>query len=358
MFGKSRGGALLKSNFGGSLLAGATGTALFVAQSALPAARAEEVNPSPNGAGVSGLNLKDVVKAKLGFQGQTQAAGTPNELGIGGFLPLQIGRNHIIFADVLANYNLSDVAYSSSIVNTEVAGGTISTSSRVGYRWLNSKRSWMYGVNAGYDSRPLMSGNLDSGAAARNSATAFYQQVAINAEASTNVWKANVYALVPIGDTEQRLNSAEKAGALDTYGFDLGYKLTPALTLSSGYYYQHGDDCLGDSSGVRGNLSYAINTDTTIGVTLSYDDDFATRVSGDIKYRFGGSRSSSISAKAKQAWEAPVIQSLTQSPSNRDVRVHDGCTAANTYMCSSGNAQWQVCCPYGTTKSYCCQNGA
>ena len=34
----------------------------------------------------------------------------------------------------------------------------------LGYRWLNSDRSWMYGLNAGYDSRSLMStGDADTG---------------------------------------------------------------------------------------------------------------------------------------------------------------------------------------------------
>ena len=48
--------------------------------------------------------------------------------------------------------------YYSSIINTTVAGTTISTSSRLDYRWLNSDRSWMFGVNAGYDSRPMATG--------------------------------------------------------------------------------------------------------------------------------------------------------------------------------------------------------
>jgi hypothetical protein len=38
--------------------------------------------------GVMEVSLKDAVQFNWGFQGQTQGAGTPNELGIGGFLPL------------------------------------------------------------------------------------------------------------------------------------------------------------------------------------------------------------------------------------------------------------------------------
>jgi hypothetical protein len=38
--------------------------------------------------GVMGISLKDAVKLNYGLQGQLQGAGTPNEAGIGGFLPL------------------------------------------------------------------------------------------------------------------------------------------------------------------------------------------------------------------------------------------------------------------------------
>ena len=69
----------------------------------------------------------------------------------GGFLPLVVGDNSVFFADVLANANFADFSNDSSIINTTVAGTTISTSSRLGYRWLNGDRSWMYGINAGYD---------------------------------------------------------------------------------------------------------------------------------------------------------------------------------------------------------------
>ena len=43
--------------------------------------------------GVMSVSLSDVVKPQLGMQGQTQGAGTPNQAGIGGFLPLVIGEN-------------------------------------------------------------------------------------------------------------------------------------------------------------------------------------------------------------------------------------------------------------------------
>ena len=47
--------------------------------------------------GVMSISLKDVVKPTLGFQGALQGAGTPNQAGIGGFLPLSVGDNSVWF---------------------------------------------------------------------------------------------------------------------------------------------------------------------------------------------------------------------------------------------------------------------
>jgi hypothetical protein len=59
----------------------------------------------------------------------------------------------------------------------------------------------------------------------------------------------------------------------------------------------------------------------TAGVNISYDKAFDSRVSADIKVRFGGA---STTAKRKAVQQLPVINALTSTPSNRVVRVHDG----------------------------------
>ena len=281
---------------------------------------AEVAQGSADDLGVMSISLKDVVKPRVGVQAQTQAAGTPNQAGIGGFLPLVVGKNSVFFADVQANANFADWGNSSSIINTTVAGTTISTSSRLGYRWLNGDRSWMYGINAGYDTRPMSTGPTDTGIPVLGtSRTAFFQQVAINAEAVSEKWNFNVYALIPTGDTEQQVNWYYNAGALDTFGLDAGYNITPALRASVGYYYQNGDMDTADGSGVLGRLAYAINNDLTVGTNLSYDDAYKTRFSADIKWRFntnGGPSKEKTKANA-------AINALTITPGNRDVRVHD-----------------------------------
>jgi hypothetical protein len=270
---------------------------------------------------VMSISLKDVVKPTLGFQGALQGAGTPNQAGIGGFLPLSVGDNSVWFVDALINANFADREGYSSIIHTEVAGTTVSTSTRVGYRWLNGDRSWMFGLNAGYDSRPMNTGGTDTGIPVFGTEkSAFFQQIAINAEAVSNEWNFNAYTLLPVGDTEQKINWVYSAGSLATYGLDVGYFITPELNASIGYYYQNGDSGDADGSGVRGRMAYEITSGITAGVNISYDEAFDTRFSADLKVRFGGA---STTTQRKEVQQLPVINALTSTPRERNVRVHD-----------------------------------
>ncbi len=291
-----------------------------------PAAAQDPEAPSTEAAdlGVMGVNLRDAVKFNYGFQGALQGAGTPNQAGVGAFIPLHVGSNSVAFVDVLVNANFSDYSGYSSIINTEVSGTTFSTSTRLGYRWLNSNRSWMFGVNAGYDSRPMATGPADTGIPVTGSQTVFFQQVAASLEAVSNSWNFNAYALVPIGTTNATLNSVYQGGSLDTYGLDAGYAITPQLKASIGYYYQNGDLNTADGSGVRGRLAYNLTNGPTVGANLSYDQAFETRVSADIKYRFGTNGYGAPSIRKHQPIVMPAIQALSSTPANRDARVHDG----------------------------------
>jgi hypothetical protein len=179
----------------------------------------------------------------------------PTKIEIGGFVPLSVGSNSVFFLDALANVNLPDIGNSSSIINTKVAGTTIFTSTRLGYRWLNSNRSWMFGVNAGHDSRPMTTGDDDTNVAITNSQTVLFQQVAAGLEAMSNTWNFNAYALIPAGTTAQQLNSVDDGQTLDTHGINVGYRITPDLRASVGYYYETGDLDDANGSGARGRLA-------------------------------------------------------------------------------------------------------
>ena len=303
--------------------------ALALANTPLLPAAAQDADTAEDLGGVMSISLQDVVKPTIGFQGALQGAGTPNQAGIGGFLPLSVGDNSVWYLDALVNVNFADRDGESSIINTDVDGG-FSTSTRLGYRWLNDDRSWMYGLNAGYDTRTIESGNADDCLPVFDKQTIFFNQIAVNAEAVSNNWTFNGYGLIPVDDVEQKLNSSYEAGALNTYGLDVGYFISPTLHASVGYYYQHRDQENVDGSGVRGRLAYDINQGLTTGINISYDEAFDTRISGDLEVRFGGP---STTAAKKKKWETPTINALTASPKNRDLRVHDQC--CSPHWCTS-----------------------
>ena len=99
------------------------------------------------------ISVEDVVKPDIRAIGQTQGAGVPNAIGAGVFVPLHATSDAVTYVDIEAKANLNDRSGDSSIINTDVAGTTLSTSTRLGYRWINDVSSWMVGVYAGYDTR-------------------------------------------------------------------------------------------------------------------------------------------------------------------------------------------------------------
>ena len=280
--------------------------------------------------GVMSISLKDAVKFNWGFQGALQGAGTPNQAGIGGFIPLHVGNNSVTYVDVLANANFSDYNGLSSIGTTKVAGTTISTSTRLGYRWLNGDRSWMFGVNAGYDSRPMNTGGTDNGIPVTDSQAPFFQQVALNLEAKSDKFSASAYGLVPVGKygagtgNVAIINDSFIADNLSTYGLDIGYKISPSIQLALGGYYQLDEkdqyELLGAQSfGLKTGLNYDITNELQAGVIYSYDENFESRITGNLKWRFGGDSKTKKSESVIAVY--PVIQALSATPENRDVRV-------------------------------------
>ena len=284
------------------------------------------------------ISLKDVIKSNFGFQGALQGAGTSNQAGIGGFIPLHVGNNSVTYVDVLVNANFSDYNGLSSIGTTKVAGTTISTSTRLGYRWLNKNRSWMFGVNAGYDSRPINTGGTDNGIPITDSQAPFIQQVALNLEAKSDKFSASAYGLVPVGKygagtgNVAVLNDSFIADNLSTYGIDFGYKIIPNLKLALGTYCQLDEKEAMKSAtgvGVKTGLTYDITNELEAGVGYSYDENFQSKITGNLKWRFGGG---SKNKKTESLLAAnPVIQALSATPENRDVRV------ANCYIRNRNN---------------------
>ena len=66
----------------------------------------------------------------------------------------------------------------------------------------------MYGVYAGYDTRELKAGPVDTTVVVTDPRTVDFQQAAVGAEFVSNQWRFDVYALIPTGDTEQILKQS------------------------------------------------------------------------------------------------------------------------------------------------------
>ena len=295
------------------------------------------------------ISVEDVVKPDIRAIGQTQGAGVPNAIGAGAFVPLHTTSNAVTYADIEARAHLNDRSGDSSIINTDVAGTTLSTSTRLGYRWINDVGSWMVGVYAGYDTRELKAGPVDTTVTVTDPRTIHFQQVAVGAEAVSNQWSVHAYVLAPINTTEKRLNSHYLAGALDTAGVDVGYQINDKTKATVGYYHQTGDMGSAVGSGVTTGLSYDINDNLTAGVKVSYDDAFETRVMATINYIFGNLIKGD--EEEKETTTNMVMNALSASPEQRDIRVHDWSPPHYSGECAKGpnyyHDELSICCDPG-----------
>ena len=288
---------------------------------------------------ISEIDLQDAVKFNYGIQTKMQGAGTPNQVGVGFFAPLRIGHNNVTFFDFKANQQLPDISNRSSIVNTLTNGKSISTSSRLGYRWLTNPRDWMIGVYGGYDSRPMNTGeHEDSSINVSNSQSAFFEQIALGIEAESYRRKYEINGNFPIGNTSQTINNSYSATALNDVGLKASYEIFRRVSAGVRYYYQwQNSKDFADGSGVSGEVNFEPCLGGIIlGAQVSYDPFFKTRLGASFKYRFGldkHTKKVDNSTKPTEFYKAPYsypyrpelspILALTSTPGFRDIRVAD-----------------------------------
>jgi len=90
-------------------------------------------------------------KPSAGLKLQSQGAGTANTISGYLFAPFAEQQNgNLAFLDISANLNIEGSAPQANSVSAGL-------SSRLGYRWLNATQDWIYGLNAGIDTRPAYS---------------------------------------------------------------------------------------------------------------------------------------------------------------------------------------------------------
>jgi hypothetical protein len=291
------------------------------------------------------------LKPSGGLRVQSQGAGTANT--VSGYLFAPFGQKQngsLAFLDFSANLNIEAEVPQTNTVNAGL-------STRLGYRWLDSRQSWIYGVNAGIDTRPAYS--------------QYAVQAGVGAEALGRSLELRLNGYIPFANTSelyakgwtnaslannQLLLDGLKRYVVAVGGVDLEAGI-PLSTWSNGslwayasYYYLSGDDVSG-TSGVRGRAEVRVGSQLTIGATLSYDNLFFTQATGFIRY---GSKPLAESTRDAAAQAERNFLALRGLPVVRegDVRlVATKVTLPNTVAINPRTGQpWVVRCT-GNTRS-------
>jgi hypothetical protein len=292
--------------------------------------------------GVMSINLKEMAKFSWGFQGSLQDAGVTNRIGAGFFYPFYTKVNKMLFLDSrfdlnLGDYNVSPEFLSSSINDVQVQGVSVSTSTRLGYRWIDRNLNRAFGFSAGYDSRPLIAGFpmddfIKEFTAYRGGPqTQFFQQIGLSVVTAGEKSKVAAYSLLPIGEYgigSQKVASIYGlygASPLMTAGIDLEYEVFPSVKALTGFYYQSNESELPlyidpvSGFGFKVKLTGDINSYSSIYAKMTRDLNFKTRYSAGFIFRFA-----EIVSKNKLGG---IIEFINSSPDYRYVRVN--CSEAN-----------------------------
>lgn len=224
------------------------------------------------------------VKTNGGLIFQSQGGGSPNLFSGYLFAPLAQSKNgSIFFLDLAANLNLGGPLNQQNNVNV---GG----SSRLGYRWVSGDKRWLYGVNAGIDTRQAYS--------------EYSVQAGIGAEALNRQFEFRANGYIPFANEADKYatgwtNAALVNNQLILDGFNqyvvslAGVNLETGIPVGRwgkdslwvyGAYYYLGGNYITGSSGVRGRAELRVGPKLSVGATLSYDNIFALQATGYLRY--------------------------------------------------------------------------
>lgn len=228
------------------------------------------------------------VRTNAGLRFQSNGAGTPNTLSGYIFAPLsQSEDGHVLFVDGFANWNFGG----------DLSDSNFGASTRLGYRWMNSDKGWMFGVNAGADTTPYQGD--------------YYWQAGVGLEALNKNIEVRANGYLPLPNSNKQVGQGYSDSYLsnnnlyltNTYqnwnssyrGLDLEVGKPVArwdnggLWLYAGYYYLDStiDSRVGsgpDSSGVSARAEARIANNVAVGATYSYDEIFQSKATGYIRY--------------------------------------------------------------------------
>jgi len=292
------------------------------------------------------------VQANGGIGFQSQGSGSANTISGYWFAPLkQNAQGGLLFLDLSGNLNIGGSAPQAN----DVTGGA---SMRLGYRWLKPNQRWIYGVNAGIDTRPAYN--------------TYTWQAGVGAEALSRSLELRLNGYIPFANTNDLYQSGWSnaslsgdrlildvfnryvvaVGGLDAEaGIPLKRWKNASLWTYAGYYYLYGDYLTG-SPGVRARAEMRVGSQLALGATLSYDSLFQTQATGYIRY---GSKP--INGRTKETIDQAEANfvALLGLPVERqiDVRLDSAQENIPTTAINPATGQpWVVRCAGTTSGSY------
>lgn len=225
-----------------------------------------------------------LVHSNGGLLFQSQGAGSANAITGYLFAPLTQGKTgDLLFLDVAANLNLGGPL-------TQQNNVSAGASTRVGYRWLGNKQKWIYGINAGLDTRQAYSDYaFQAGIGAEalsqrlelraNGYIPFYNKADLYTSGWSNAYLTNNQLIL---DGWNRYIVSLGGVNLEA-GMPLARWNKNSFWLYSSYYHL-GGNYLSGSSGVRGRAELRIGSQLAVGATISYDNIFDVQATGYLRY--------------------------------------------------------------------------
>ena len=293
------------------------------------------------------------VQANGGIGFQSQSSGSANTISGYWFAPLKRNaKGDLLFLDFSGNLNIGGAAPQANDVN-------VGASLRLGYRWLKPNQRWIYGVNAGIDTRPAYN--------------TYTWQAGVGAEALSRSLEMRLNGYIPFANTNDLYQSGWSnaslssdrlildgynryvvaVGGLDAEaGIPLKRWKNASLWTYAGYYYQYGDYLTG-SSGVRARAEMRVGSQLALGATVSYDSLFQTQANGYIRY---GSKP--INGRPKEAIDQAETNflALLGLPVERQIDVRLDSAQVNlpgtTAINPATGQPWVVRCAGTTSGSY------
>ena len=293
------------------------------------------------------------IEANGGLVFQSQGGGTPNTFSGYLFAPLSQGAlGEVLFLDVVANLNLGGALVQQTNVN---AGA----STRLGYRWLSPDQRWMYGFNAGVDTRQAY--------------TQYAFQAGVGAEALNRNVELRANGYIPFSNQADRyatgwtnaylVNNQLLLDGWNRYVVSLGgVNLEAGVPLARwgkdslwlyGSYYYLGGNYVSGSSGVRGRAEVRVGSQLSVGATLSYDNLFQLQATGYLRYGakpIAGKAGDAVTA-AERNFLALRGLPMQRETDIRMINVYQDLPRSVATNPGNGGANWVVRCTGTTTNT-------